>query len=99
VITLQIHSFVECLYIMDVTASKCQVSSKGPTYKVNIIVDSVPIRGLLDHGAQVTLVRKELLSMIRKKLGSKEQCHSHNLPIDVQPIGQCFVLLYNSHYD
>ena len=73
---------------MDATVGKCQVSSRGPTYKVDIIVGSVPTRGLLDHGAQVTLARKELLPMIREKLGwSKEQCHAHNLSLDVQPIG------------
>ena len=64
------------------------MSSRGPTYKVDIIVGGVPTRGLLDHGAQVTLAREELLPMIREKLGwSKEQCHAHNLPLDVQPIG------------
>ena len=61
---------------MDATASKCQVSSEGPA------------RSLLDHGAQETLARQKFLSKVRQKLGwSKEQCHAHDLPLDVQPIG------------
>jgi len=75
------------VFVMNATASESQVSSKGPTYKVDIIIGGVPTRGLLGHGAQVTLARKELPPMIREKLGwSKEQCHSHNLPLDVRPL-------------
>jgi len=51
---------------MNAAASKNQVSSKEPTYKVDLIIGGVPTRGLLDHGAQVTLARKELLPMIRE---------------------------------
>jgi len=69
---------------MDITASKCQVSSKGQGGSYS----GVSTRGLLDDGAKVTLVWKELMPMIREKLGwFKEQCQCHNLPLDVQPIG------------
>ena len=54
--------------VMNVTTSKCQVSSKGPTYKVDNIVGGVPTRGLLDHGAHMTLTRQELLPKVREKL-------------------------------
>ena len=30
------------VFIMDATAGRCQVSSKGPTYKIDIIVGGVP---------------------------------------------------------
>jgi len=53
---------------MDVTASKCQVSSKGPTYKVDIIVGGVQQEVNWTMESQVTLVRKELLPLIREKL-------------------------------
>ena len=33
---------------------------KGPTYKTEISVDGVRVRALLDHGAKVSLVCKEL---------------------------------------
>ena len=79
-IPLQIHGFVVCLSWV--------LSSKGPVYNVDIIVGGVPTRGLLDHGAQVTLVRQQLLPRVRETLGwSQEQCPARNFPLDVQPSG------------
>ena len=39
----------------------------GPSYKVNVVVEGVKTRGFLDHGAQVSLIRKELLPTIKEK--------------------------------
>ena len=33
-------------------------NTRGPTYKVNLAVEKVRVKGFLDHGAQVSLVRK-----------------------------------------
>ena len=44
-----------------------QHEEEGPTYKVDISVERVQTRGLLDHGAQVSLIRKE--SLPRNKVG------------------------------
>jgi len=41
------------------------LTTRGPTYKVDVVVDSIKIRALLDHGAQVSIVRRELLPKIR----------------------------------
>ena len=41
-----------------------EVPTRGPTYKVDIIVDSVKTRELLDHGAKVSIVRRELLPKV-----------------------------------
>ena len=54
---------------MNVSAGKCQVSTRGPTCKVDIIVVCVPAGGWLDQGAQVTLTRKELLPMVQEEQG------------------------------
>ena len=59
---------------MDATTGKCLVSSEGPIYKVDIIVGGVPTRSLLDHGAQVTLARQELLPKVREKLEGAISC-------------------------
>ena len=68
--------------------SKCHMRRKGPTYKVDISVEGVQTRGLLDHGVQVSLIRKELLPRINEKQGwSLEQCHSRNLEMGCQPVG------------
>ena len=61
---------------------------KGPTYKAEVSVDGVRIRALLDHGAQVSLVRKELLPKIREKNGwTLDQCHDRNCKLEGQPTG------------
>ena len=39
-----------------------EVPTRGPTYKAEIIIDNVRTRALLDHGAQMSIVRRELLT-------------------------------------
>ena len=61
---------------------------RGPTYKAKVEIEGVRTRALLDHGAQVTIVRRQLLSHIREKRGwTLEQCHGKNLPLEGQPVG------------
>jgi len=65
-----------------------QVATRGPTYKVDLTVDGVCTRGLLDHGAQVSLVRKELLPVIKDHQGwTKDDTTTRNLKMEAQPIG------------
>ena len=57
-------------------------------YKVPIEVNGVKTRALLDHGAQVSLARKELLPLIKEKnKWSVDQCDTRNLKMSGQPIG------------
>ena len=61
---------------------------RGPVYKVDVEVKGVWTRALLDHGAQVSLLRLQMLPMIKdKKQWSLEQCHSKNRALDQQPVG------------
>ena len=72
---------------LDATDST-KVSRRGPTYKVKVEVEGVRTRALLDHGAQMSIVRRQLLSHIREKWGwTLEQCHAKNLPLESQPVG------------
>ena len=65
-----------------------QLVARGPTYKEDLTVDGIPTRGLMDHGAQVSLVCKELLATIKEHHGwSKEQCSTHSLKTKLQPVG------------
>jgi len=65
-----------------------EVPTRGPTCKANITVDNVKTRALLDHGAQVSIVRRELLPKVRETQGwTKEQYQTRNLKLDRQPIG------------
>ena len=43
------------------------VAARGPTYKVDIVVDGIKNRALLDHEAQVSLARKQLLPITKEK--------------------------------
>ena len=64
------------------------VNARRPSYKVNIVVKGVKTRGFLDHGAQVSLIRKELLPVIKEKQNwTQTECHKRNLKIGQQPVG------------
>ena len=57
--------------------------TRGPTYNVDVVVDSLKTRALLDHGAQVSIVRRELLPKIREAQGwTQEQYQTWNLTLD-----------------
>ena len=63
-------------------------NTKWPSYKVNVMVEGVKTRGFLDHGAQVSLKRKELLLVIKEKQNwTHTECHERDLEMDQQPIG------------
>ena len=60
----------------------------GPTYKVNVTVDGVKTHALLDHGSQVTIVRQQLLPMVKEKQEwSLDMCRTKEVPLKSQPVG------------
>ena len=60
----------------------------GPAFKVNVDIEGVKTRALLDNGSQVTLVRGEHMARVRAQNNwTLEQCHEKNRPMDTQPIG------------
>jgi len=72
----------------DIEILALQVAMKGPTYKIDIVVDGIRTRALLDSGAQVSLARQQLLPHIKQKNNwSLEQCRQRNLKLDGQPLG------------
>ena len=67
---------------------KASTAARGPTYKVDITVDGVKTRALLDHGAQVSLARRQLLPVIKEENNwTVEQCQNRNLKMEGQPQG------------
>ena len=63
-------------------------AARGLTYKVDIIVDGVKTRALLDHGAQVSLARHQLLPVIKERNHwTQEQCQDRSLKMEGQPQG------------
>ena len=55
---------------------------------MDVEVEGVKTRALVDNGSQVTLVRSELLPRIKEHNDwTLEQCHQRNRPIKAQPIG------------
>ena len=66
----------------------CNFPIVGPTYKVDVTVNGTKTRALLDHGSQVTIVRQQLLPMIREKQQwSMDTCVNKVIPLKSQPIG------------
>ena len=83
----QLDTVDPCLCTLTMSSDK-PLAIKGPTYKAEVNVDGVRVRVLLDHGAQVSLVRKELLPKIREKNGwTLDQCHDRNCKLEGQPTG------------
>jgi len=66
---------------------KAGAKLSGPTFKVNIMVEGVKTRALLDNGSQVTLVRVELFPKI--KGWKPEQQSEQDSNLTIQPIGAC----------
>ena len=46
-----------------------KLSLRGPAYKVIVQVEGIRTQALIDFKAQVTLIRSQMLPMIRKKQG------------------------------
>ena len=69
-------------------SSEETTNTRGPSYKVNVVVEGVKTRGFLDHGVQVSLVCKELLPAIKEKQGwTHAECHERDLKMGQQPVG------------
>ena len=69
------------LCTVTMTSNK-SLNIRGPTYKAGVIVEGVKVRALLDHGAQVSLVHKELLPKIKERNGwTLEECHDRNCQV------------------
>ena len=59
----------------------------GPAYKVDVVIEVVKTRALVDNGSQVSLVRRELLPKIKEcNNWTLEQRHRKNRPLKVQPV-------------
>ena len=55
---------------------------------VDVSVDEVKTRALLDHGSKVTIVRQQLLPMVKEKQQwSMDNCMEKTVPLEFQPIG------------
>ena len=60
----------------------------GPTYKVNVTVEGYKIRALLDHGSQVSIVRRQMLPRIQELNNwPTATCVAKNMPLRTHPVG------------
>jgi len=60
--------------------SEERANTRNPSYKVDVVVQGVKTRGFLDHGAQLSVIRKDMLPAIKKLQGwTADQCHQRNL--------------------
>lgn len=68
----------------DNTVPTNALSVRDPAYKVVVRVHTW---ALIDYGAQLTLVRSQMLSRIKEKYGwSIKECHTCNRPLEQQPV-------------
>ena len=64
------------------------VSTTGPTYKVDVIVEGLKSRALVDNGSQISLVRTEMLPKLKEiNSWSMEECKSKTSKVVSQPLG------------
>ena len=64
------------------------VSNTGPTYKVDVVVEGLKSRALVDNGSQISLVRTEMLPKLKEINGwSMSDCTSKTSKITAQPLG------------
>ena len=49
-----------------------QLATRSLIYKVDVVIDGVKTRALLDHGAQVSLAHRQLLPVIREKTAGQQ---------------------------
>ena len=60
----------------------------GSVYKVDVTINGVPTRALIDSGSQVCIIRQQLLPIIKEKCNwSLSDCVARNLPLNTQPVG------------
>ena len=64
------------------------VSNTGPTYKVNVVVEGLQSRALVDSGSQILLVRTEMLPKLKGLNNwTLEECKSKTSKLISQPQG------------
>ena len=73
------------------TEEECKqnaVSNTGPTYKVNVVVEGLHSRALVDNGSQISLVHTEMLPKLKEfNKWSMEECKSKTCKMRSQPQG------------
>jgi len=78
-----------CTVSKGMTRSSYKVNKRrGPICKVDVEIEGVGTQAFLDYGAQVSLIQRQMLPLIKERKGwTLEQCHSRNLGLDQQPVG------------
>ena len=68
--------------------AQAAISNTGPTYKVDVNVEGLKSRALVDNGSQISLVRTEMLPKLKELNGwSMEDCKRKTSKIVSQPLG------------
>lgn len=64
------------------------VSITGPTYKLDVVVEGLKSRTLVDNGSQISLVRTEMLPKLKEiNSWSMEECKNKTSKVVSQPLG------------
>ena len=84
------HVWIRVLTVSNCEAANANMNANviGSVYKVDVTINGVPTRALIDSGSQVCIIRQQLLPIIKEKCNwSLSECVARNLPLNTQPVG------------
>ena len=82
------HAWIRVLTVSNCTCEAANTNVIGSVYKVDVTINGVPTRALIDSGSQVCIIRQQLLPIIKEKCNwSLSDCVARNLPLNTQPVG------------
>ena len=78
------HVWIHVLTVNNCEAANANVNANviGSVYKVDVTINGVPTRALIDLGSQVCIIMQQLLPIIKEKCNwSLSDCVARNLPL------------------
>ena len=82
------RAWIHVLTVSNCTCEAANTNVIGSVYKVDVIINGVPTRALIDSGSQVCIIRQQLLPIIKEKCNwSLSDCVARNLPLNTHPVG------------
>ena len=82
------HAWICVLTVSNCTCEAANTNVIGSVYKVDVTINGVPTRALINSGSQVCIIRQQLLPIIKEKCNwSLSDCAAQNFPLNTQPVG------------
>ena len=83
------HAWIHVLTLSNCTCEAANTNVVGSVYKVDVTINGVSTRALIDSGSQVCIIRQQLLPIIKEKCNwSLSDCMAWNLPLNTKWLEQ-----------